>query len=39
MISQLAYNFLINNARREVLQEAELMMAGAKAVRDYTSSN
>jgi Protein of unknown function (DUF3365)/HAMP domain len=39
VISQLAYNFLINNARREVLQEAELMMAGAKAVRDYTSSN
>jgi methyl-accepting chemotaxis protein len=38
-ISQLAYSFLIGNARRQVLQEAELMMASARAVRDYTSSN
>jgi HAMP domain-containing protein len=37
--SQIAFSFLINNARRQVLQEAELMMASAKAVRDYTSSN
>ena len=39
VMSQLAYNFLINDARRQVLQEAELMMASAKSVRDYTSSN
>jgi protein-histidine pros-kinase len=38
-ISQLALSFLINNARSQVLQKAELMMASAKAVRDYTSSN
>jgi protein-histidine pros-kinase len=37
MIADLSYNFLINNARREVLQEAELMMANAKSVRDYTA--
>ncbi len=39
IISQLAYSFLISNARREVLQEAELMMASARAVRDYTASD
>jgi methyl-accepting chemotaxis protein len=39
VISQVAFSFLINNARRQVLQEAELMMASAKAVREYTSSN
>jgi methyl-accepting chemotaxis protein len=39
IISQVTYNFLINNARREVLREAELMMASAKAVRDYTASD
>jgi hypothetical protein len=39
VISQIAFSFLINNARRQVLQEAELMMASARAVRDYTSSN
>jgi HAMP domain-containing protein len=38
-ISQLAYSFLINDARRQVLQDAELMMASARAVRDYTTSN
>lgn len=38
-ISQLAYNFLINDARRQVLQEAEMMKACAMAVRDYTTSN
>jgi HAMP domain-containing protein len=38
-ISQLAYNFLINDARRQVLQEAEMMMASARAVREYTTSN
>ena len=39
IISQVAYTFLINNARREVMQEAQLMMASAKSVRDYTESN
>ncbi|MGA3089223.1 MAG: DUF3365 domain-containing protein [Terriglobales bacterium] len=38
ILSQVAYAALIANARREVLQEAELMMASARAVRDYTSS-
>jgi HAMP domain-containing protein len=39
LISQIAYSFLIENARREVAQEAELMMASAKAVRDYTADD
>jgi HAMP domain-containing protein len=39
LISQLAYTFLINDARRQVMQEAELMMASARAVREYTTSN
>ena len=39
VISQIAYSFLIKSARREVLQEAELMLASAKAVREYTTSN
>ena len=39
IISLAIYGFLIANARREVLQEAELMMASAQAVRDYTSSD
>jgi protein-histidine pros-kinase len=39
IISQVAYTFLIRNARGEVLQEAELMMASATSVRDYTSSD
>jgi HAMP domain-containing protein len=39
LISHLAYNFLVAEARRQVVQEAELMMASARAVRDYTTSN
>jgi protein-histidine pros-kinase len=39
IISQVIYSFLISNARREVLQEAELMMASARSVRDYTTSD
>jgi HAMP domain-containing protein len=39
LISQLAYSFLIQNARREVMQEAELMMASARSVRDYTAQD
>jgi HAMP domain-containing protein len=39
IISQVTYTFLIRNARHEVLQEAELMMASATSVREYTSSD
>jgi HAMP domain-containing protein len=39
LISQVLYRFLVNNAQREVLQEAELMMASVNAVREYTSSD
>ena len=37
LISQAAYIFLINNARREVLQQAEVLMASAEVARDYMS--
>jgi protein-histidine pros-kinase len=37
VISHLAYNFLTRNARDQVLQQAELMMASAGSTRDYTS--
>jgi HAMP domain-containing protein len=39
LICQLAYRFLSNNARREVLAQAELMVAGTRAVRDYTTDD
>ncbi len=39
IISQVIYRFLIDNAQREVRQQAELMMASATSVRDYTSSD
>src|SRR5438270_13680658 len=39
IISQLSYSFLIRNARREVVQEAGLMMASALSVRDYTAQD
>ena len=39
LIAQLSYRFLIGNARREVLAQAELMMHSAKSVRDYTSND
>jgi HAMP domain-containing protein len=39
IISQVIHSFLIDNAEREVLQQAELMMASAMSVRDYTSSD
>jgi protein-histidine pros-kinase len=39
LISVVAYNFLMSNARREVMTQAELMMASATSVRDYTSSD
>jgi HAMP domain-containing protein len=38
IISQAISSFLLRNARQEVLQEAELMMASARS-RDYTTSN
>lgn len=37
IIAQLAKNFLLNNARDQVVQQAELMMAAARATRDYTN--
>lgn len=37
LTAHLAYQFLMNNARDQVLQQAELMMASAKSTRDYTS--
>ena len=37
LISQLAHSYLIGNARDEVLNQERLMMAGARAVRDYTA--
>jgi len=38
-ISTIAYFFLVDNARREVLQDAQLMMASATSLRDYTSTD
>src|SRR5215469_14642509 len=37
LIAKLAKDFLLNNARDQVVQQAELMMAAAKATRDYTN--
>jgi methyl-accepting chemotaxis protein len=39
LIAQLAYSFLIGNARREVLQQAQLMLASAESVRNYTATD
>jgi len=39
IVSQVISSFLLSNARQEVLREAELMMASATSVRDYTASN
>jgi HAMP domain-containing protein len=38
LIAHFAYNFLMQNAREQVVQQAELMMASARSTRDYTSS-
>jgi HAMP domain-containing protein len=38
IIAELAYNFLMQNARDQVVQQAELMMASARSTRDYTSN-
>ncbi len=37
MIARLAYSFLTQNARDQVVQQAALMMAGARSTRDYTA--
>ena len=37
LIARLAYDFLMQNARDQVLQQAELMLASARSTRDYTS--
>jgi HAMP domain-containing protein len=37
IIAHLAYQFLMRNARDQVVQQAELMMASARSTRDYTS--
>ena len=39
LISQLAHSFLLGNARREVMEEAHLMLASAQSVRDYTDND
>ena len=36
LIAHFAYDFLMNNARQQVLQQAELMAASASATKDYT---
>ena len=36
LIANNAYNFLIGNAKQQVLQQAELMSASASATKDYT---
>ncbi len=38
LISHFAYNFLMESARQQVLQQAELMTASASATKDYTDS-
>ena len=37
LISRLAYNFLMDDARAHVLQQAKLMAQSAQAMRDYTA--
>jgi protein-histidine pros-kinase len=39
VVAYIAHGFLNNSARRVVLQQAELMMANAQAVREYTATN
>src|SRR5260370_3978594 len=36
LISHFAYNFLMDDARQQVLQQAQLMAASATATKDYT---
>ncbi|HEX7158019.1 MAG TPA: signal protein, partial [Edaphobacter sp.] len=37
VVAWVAHSFLLENARRQVLQEAKLMMESASATRDYTT--
>ncbi len=37
IVSWVAHSFLMDNARAQVIQQAELMMQGATATRDYTT--
>src|SRR5690242_1495748 len=37
LIGYLAHEFLIENARAQVVQQAELMMTSARSIRDYTT--
>ena len=39
LIAQFSYSFLSGNARREVLEKAQLMMASSRSVRDYTAND
>jgi HAMP domain-containing protein len=39
LIAYFAYNFLMDNARQQVLQQAELMAASASATKDYTDQH
>jgi protein-histidine pros-kinase len=39
LISHFAYNFLMADARQQVLQQAELMAASASATKDYTDQH
>jgi methyl-accepting chemotaxis protein len=39
LIAALAYQYLIGSAQRQVMQDAQLMMASAQSMRDYTSSD
>ena len=37
VVAHVAYRFLMQNAREQVIQQAQLMMESARATRDYTS--
>ena len=39
LIAAVAYRYLIGNAQREAMQDAQLMMASAQSMRNYTSSD
>ena len=39
LIAHIAYSSLIGNARREVLEEAQLMLANARSVREYVATD
>lgn len=38
-IARFAHSYLVDNAREEVLQQAQLMLAGARSVRDYIADD